>query len=367
MTTRILRIITRLNVGGPAKQVYLLQNELPKFQFDQKIIVGKVARGEVEVDLNSYGNLVQLSTMRRGINPLKDFRAVLQITRIIKDFQPDIIHTHLSKAWVLVTIAKTFSKHKCKSIHTFHGHILHSYFKTLLNLIFLAIQRFAASKTETLIAVGSRIKEELIDAGIGNNDKFRVIHPGILEIQDSELPIKLLQEVNIRLLFVGRFEPIKRPEFILNICERLSLLDVGYEMTMVGDGSLMQKLQKVSKQKQLDINFAGLQLNLEPFYNSHDLLLICSANEGTPMVIIEASRYAIPTLSSAVGSVEDLIDDEMTGFLVQTSVEAYVHKIIELNQDRNKLMTIGDNCRQSFKTRFNKDVFLNNHIDCYLS
>ena len=367
MTIRVLRIITRLNVGGPAKQVFLLQNELPKNQFDQKVIVGKVGLGETEVDLTSYGDLVQLSTIRRGINPMRDFLAVRQITRIVKDFQPDVIHTHLSKAWLLATIAKTFSKKKCMSVHTFHGHILHSYFSQLTNFAFLVIQKYAAFKTQKLISVGHRIKDELIAAGIGNDEKFIVINPGILDAKAPGSLIRHLGEDAIRLLFVGRLEPIKRPEFILEVCERLRLLGVEYQMTMVGDGSLMGKLRKASEQRNLNITFEGMKLNIEPFYSSNDLLLICSANEGTPMVIIEASRYSMPTLSNKIGSVQDLIEDGKTGFLVQASVDAYVLKIIELDRDRNKLISIGANCRESFNERFKKDVFLKKHIECYVT
>jgi glycosyltransferase involved in cell wall biosynthesis len=123
----------------------------------------------------------------------------------------------------------------------------------------------------------------------------------------------------------------------------------------------------MDRKKGLNTRFVGMQSNLDLYYESSDILLICSANEGTPLVTIEASRYSVPTLSSAVGSMEDLIKNHENGFLVENTLNAFVSKLIELNDNRGEMVRVGTNCEKSFKESFRKDIFLDKHVDCYLA
>jgi glycosyltransferase involved in cell wall biosynthesis len=366
MKIRVLRVITRLNVGGPAKQVFILQTEIPSTLFHQKIIVGKIARGESEVDLKPYGDLIQIPSLQRGISLRADFSAIKQISKVICEYKPEIIHTHLSKAWVISILAKKVSRHECISIHTFHGHILHSYFGKTANFVLTKVQNFFAAKTDLFIAVGERVRDEIVAAGITTQEKIQVVYPGILDKKSVEGESRQVNEGVVRLLFVGRLEPIKQPKLLLEICEMLQTLDILYELTVVGDGSLSHELRRISNLKNLNVRFEGVQTALASYYASHDVLLICSTNEGTPLVIIEASQNSLPVMSTAVGSIPDMIENNVTGFLVQNSVEAFVNKLIELDNDRLFLLKVGENARASFREKYMKEDFLRKHIDSYL-
>ena len=367
MTIRILRVITRLNVGGPAKQVLILQNELPSALFNQKIIVGKIAAGESEVDLKSYGDFIQIPSLQRGFSFRRDISAVKQISKVICEYKPHIIHTHLSKAWVISIIAKKVSRHHCISIHTFHGHILHSYFGKTVNFVLTKVQRFFASRTDVLIAVGNRVRDEIVGSGIATYEKFQVIYPGILGKLSTDGESRKVRTGTIRLLFAGRLEPIKQPKLLLEICEMLHKRGISYELTVVGDGSMSYELQKLSNLKNLNVCFEGVQTTLDSYYSSHDVLLICSSNEGTPLVIIEASSYSLPVMSTDVGSIRDMIENNMTGFLVQNSAEAFVDKLIELDNNRSFLLRVGQNANSNFREKFLKEDFVRKHIEVYLS
>jgi glycosyltransferase involved in cell wall biosynthesis len=215
--------------------------------------------------------------------------------------------------------------------------------------------------------VGDRVRDEIVGSGIATYEKFQVIYPGILGKLSTDGESRKVRTGTIRLLFAGRLEPIKQPKLLLEICEMLHKRGISYELTVVGDGSMSYELQKLSNLKNLNVCFEGVQTTLDSYYSSHDVLLICSSNEGTPLVIIEASRYSLPVMSTDVGSIRDMIENNMTGFLVQNSAEAFVDKLIELDNNRSFLLRVGQNANSNFREKFLKEDFVRKHIEVYLS
>ena len=178
---RVLRIVTRLNVGGPSKQISTLNAIFEEDNFDQVILVGNVQEIEHEVDVTFFRNLIRIKTLRRGLNLILDTYTLFKVVSNVRKYKPHIIHTHMSKAWALSILAKPFISNKIRFVHTFHGHILHSYFSWPKEFTLNRIQIFLAKNTDLLVAVNKTVRSDLINKGIGkNNVQILIFGFGIL-------------------------------------------------------------------------------------------------------------------------------------------------------------------------------------------
>ncbi len=363
---RLLRVITRVNIGGPAKQVTLLHTLIPEFEINQLLVVGETSKWESEIQISPEINFRRVRSLRRGINPIFDLISIFRLVRIIRIEKPEIIHTHLSKSWILTLIAKWLSGSNAKFVHTFHGHIIHSYFNPFVNFILTRIQIIAASRTDKLVAVGNQIIKDLVSKKIGKYEKFVCITPGLIKIDESVPKQESKSDHTFRLLFVGRLEDVKNPKFLISVCKYLKEVDFPFVLTIVGSGSLEKDLVTDATHFQLPIQFEGWQSELDSFYSTHDLLLLCSKNEGTPLVIIEASRFCLPTLSTEVGSVKDLISPDFTGFLSNSDVVAFAEKIVKIAEDRNSLNAVGIQARFHFQDLSSSTEFIDKHLSMYV-
>ena len=254
---KILRVITRMNLGGPSRQLLLLHKHLGLLDSEHVLAIGKVSDFEEESDVSFSKNLVRINSLRRGINPVLDFITVVELVKIIRREKPDIIHTHLSKAWILALFARKLASSRSVLIHTFHGHTLHGYFHENSAKFFLGIQKRASKKTDHLITVGDKISTELVQSGIGSPEKISVIYPGVFS--HHEIVANVAQSFKIRLLFVGRLEPIKQPLLLLDICRELEALSCAYQLDVVGEGSMLNQMQTMAKNNDLNIIFHGWQ------------------------------------------------------------------------------------------------------------
>ena len=360
---KVLRVITRLNVGGPSRQISVLNSNLPENDFEQILVTGIVEKNELEIDTSGLANLIRVPQLRRSIKPMEDFKSLLSLIRIIKHHNPDIIHTHLSKAWVLTLLASKFAKSKAAFIHTFHGHILENYYGTALNPIVIKVHKIAANNTNLMIAVGEKVRKELLDFGVGLNSRFEVVYPGIFPYAAHE-PFRSLNKADeLRLIFIGRLESVKQPLKLLEIASELEKLQTPYRFVVLGDGSFLNHLRKASTS--YNFEFMGWQSNVEKFLLDSDLLLLCSKNEGTPIAILEAARCAVPVISTPVGSIGDMIVDGETGFLVGPNAIDYALKIDELNHNREFLADVGLNAQRELRARFSVETFIAQHKHMY--
>jgi glycosyltransferase involved in cell wall biosynthesis len=362
---KVLRVITRLNVGGPSRQISVLNSNLPEYDFQQVLVSGIVEANESEIDVSGLGNLIRIPQLRRSINPVQDFKSLLALMRIIKQYNPDIIHTHLSKAWVLTLLAAKVVKSKAVVIHTFHGHILENYYGRLMNSIVIKVHKIAAKNTNLIIAVGERVRKELLDFGVGLNSRFEVVYPGIFPTTSRE-PLRIHNKTDeLQLIFIGRLESVKQPLKLLEIASELEKLQTPYRFVVLGDGSFLRQLIEASKS--YNFKFMGWQTNVEQFLLDSDLLVLCSKSEGTPIAILEAARCAVPVISSSVGSIGDMIDDGETGFLVGPNAIDYALKIDELHRNREFLADVGLSSQRELKVRFSVEKFIAQHIQMYAS
>ncbi len=317
---KVLRIITRLNIGGPAIHVVLLTESLDKAKFDSLLVCGSI--GESEGDMAYYAlerNIKPrfIPELRRELNFFKDIAALKKIYGIIKTEEPDIIHTHTAKAGVLGRLAGmlyNFLNHdkQVKIFHTFHGHIFDGYFGRFKTGVFILIEQFLAQFSSKIIAVSESVKKELISLGIGNNDKIEVIPLGFELDKFLEIPLRESPMVNIGI--VGRLVPVKNHRLFLEAAAKVSRDNpaVNLRFKIIGDGELRGELEEYAHKLNIhtQVDFSGWQRDMAGVYSDLDAVVLTSINEGTPVSLVEAMASGRVVVATDVGGVRDILGNE---------------------------------------------------------
>jgi len=322
---KVLRIIARLNIGGPAIHTILLTEGLDINRFESILACGIPESDEGDMSYYAREKNVGprlIPELKRELNIINDIRTFLKIFLMIKKESPDIIHTHTAKAGALgrtagvaYNIFRPFKK-KIKLIHTFHGHVFVGYFGGLKSRIFIYLERILASLSSKVITVSDSVKKELLRLRIGTEDKIRVIPLGF-EL-DKFLRISDKQSQDLRVGIIGRLVPIKNHGLFLQSVKKV----LGNNQTptlkfiVVGDGELKVQLCKLASDLDLNdhLEFLGWQKDLTVIYSTLDLVILTSLNEGTPVSLIEAMASGRAVISSDVGGVRDLLGTEDSSF-----------------------------------------------------
>jgi len=318
---KVLRIITRLNNGGPAKQAIWLSSLLDHEKYEKILLAGQTEENEDDIlwFAERYNvSPILLKNLKRSIAPISDIKSLSQVYKFICERKPDIIHTHMSKAGLLGRAAgiiyNLLHKHNIKLVHTFHGHIFHSYFSTLKTRLFIFIERVLAKKTTALIAISNKQKEEInIKYRIGKKGQFRTIPLGI---DYGNIKKKKRGRGNktssLKIGMMGRISDIKNYELAIGIADEIKKNKIDAVIHVAGGGGGGEKdlnalIEKV-KQKNLQdrILFHGNIKNPEEFWKDIDIAMITSKNEGTPVSLIEAMLTGIPFIASEVGGIPDM-------------------------------------------------------------
>lgn len=340
---KILRIIARLNVGGPARHVVWLTEALNDSEFQTTLAAGSVPSGEDDMGYFAQEHNVEpqiIQEMSREISP-SDVRSLWKIYRLIKAEKPDIIHTHTAKAGTLGRAAGFLYKwlvpsaligrpRKVRIVHTFHGHVFHSYYSPSKTKIFLAIERLLARlATDRIIVISDQQREEIsVKFKVGSPKQFDVIPLGI-EVDTlqahSDARDRVRREIGlgadeIAIGFVGRLTEIKNIPLLLQTA-RLFLDTENTKFFIVGDGHMRDELRSEAKSLGLDdkVIFLGSRKNIAEVYRALDIVALTSLNEGTPLSLIEAMAAGVPVISTGVGGVRDLLGEAVEqgdGFLI---------------------------------------------------
>ena len=363
---RILRIITRLNTGGPAVHLATLAGALDPARYEQWLVTGREGPGE-----GSMRPLVE----RRGVHPilipemlgtprlgLRDAAALRRIRRLVRDLRPDIVETHLSKAGILGRVAARL-EHVPAVVHVFHGHVLDGYFGPLKTWMARRTERALAAISDRLVAVSARVKQELVNHGISHGDRIAVIELG-LEL-DPLLDCRsarglLRRELGIApdaplVGNVGRLSRIKNHELFLEAAARVATRHPEVRFLVVGDGERRSALESRVRRLNLtrQVLFAGWRSDLPGVYADLDVLALSSDNEGTPLVLIEAMAAGCPTVATGVGGVPDLIDDGVSGLLVPPrQAGPLADAIVRVLQDRHLAGALAAQAQVTARTRF---------------
>jgi len=404
--TKIIRIIARLNVGGPAKHVVWLTSGLKDSGFDTLLVTGKVPEGEEDMSYFAAEMGViphYFSEMSREIS-LNDAVTVWKLFRLFLRERPDIVHTHTAKAGTVGRTAGFLYRwltpgvfigkpRQCKFVHTYHGHVFHSYYGRGRTRLFLAVERLLARLvTDRLIVVS---KQQSIEIG----EKFRVGRSGQIKVIPLGLDLGLfadhasrrtkfrhelcIPDHTILIGIVGRLTEIKNHQMFLRVVARLKEIDPAcwrqgaVRFIVIGDGGLRDGLEYQTEELGLekDVIFVGSRKDPEYFYPALDVVALTSHNEGTPLTLIEAMANARPVVATSVGGVVDLLGDVVEdgpyqvcrrGIAVDAGdEEAFVSALSRIIRDRSLRQELGERGLEFVEVNYSKERLFEDIKDLY--
>jgi glycosyltransferase involved in cell wall biosynthesis len=325
---RVLRAITRLNIGGPAIHAILLTRGLQNERFASVLVTGLEGPHEGSMRALAAKHGVEPRVLRelgREVSPLNDLRATLAMYRLIKRGRPHIVHTHMAKAGTAGRLAARLARVPIV-VHTFHGHTFHSYWGPVKSAVFLQIERTLGKMTDRVIAVGDAQKADIASYGVAPLNKILTIPLG-LEIEpmlDAEQHRgRLRAELGIAadrplIGIVARLVPIKAHEIFLEAASIIRAASPASTFLIIGDGERRAELEAMAQQLGIaeSTRFLGWRDDMREVYADLDVVTLCSNNEGSPVALIEALAAARPVVSTRVGGVPNVVHDGESGLLV---------------------------------------------------
>jgi glycosyltransferase involved in cell wall biosynthesis len=298
-----------------------------------------------------------------------DISTLLFLIKKIREFKPDIIHTHLAKAGVIGRVASLFSGHKSIRIHTYHGHLLTGYFTGYKLALLIFVEKFLAKVTHHLVAVGEKVKEDLIEVGIGSRAKFSVVNPGV-QIQPLPDKQKVLTKLDldqeiIYCAFIGRLTKIKRPDRMLEVASELKNRNINIHFIVAGGGELLAECKNIALKQNLPVTFLGWQEDIEEVLAISDLVLLTSDNEGTPIALIQAGMAGITSVSTNVGSIAEVVVNNQTGLITDFSVENIADALEKLVSNSQLRKQYGQAASQFCLGKFHTEIMISNYSKLY--
>lgn len=368
---RVMRIIARMNVGGPAVQVSGLIRGINSIEFDQRLYTGHCAADEADF-LNSVAtdiNATRIEGLGRRISLSGDVKALLFLVKAIREFKPHVIHTHTAKAGFLGRIASLISLQQSIRVHTFHGHLLHGYFGSFQRLLVIIVEKSLGVVTHQLLAVGDKVREDLLKAGIGKKEKFGLMPPG-LEI--GILPYKTdtnafygLNSERLHCAFIGRVTQIKRPDRFLDVVSEIKKRKVNLDFLIAGDGDLLETCKKRIAAEELPVVVLGWQSNIERVLASADIVALTSDNEGTPLCLIQAGMAGIPVVTTNVGSVPEIVLNNATGIITNLDVQQIADALENLVNNPGLRIKLGKAAQEFTLANFGVQRLVHDHEKLY--
>ena len=358
---RVLHVIARLNVGGTARYITQLANELPKHGIETFVATGFVQGAEVEDESAQSIDLIRIKSMGRSINPIKDHFARKQLDKIIAEVKPDIIHTHTFKAGYVTRM----KKQSIPVIHTFHGHLLDDpEFSGFKSKVIIKLERILAKKSAKLVTVGRRVSEELLEQRIGHRTQFVNIPPGVVavDVTPKEQAFKNLNLEDDGKPLVGwiaRVTGVKNPMRALEVADALP----DTRFVMAGGGDLLDQVKAAAPANVSVIGWA----EAADLFGATDIILSTSENEGMPVALIEAQLAGKPVVATDVGSVSEVILNHETGIVTNKNAGSIASAVESLVLDKTTREEMGRLAIARAQALFSVDRMINAHIELYKS
>jgi glycosyltransferase involved in cell wall biosynthesis len=369
--TKVMQIIARMNVGGPAVIVTELMRGLDSTCFEQVLVTGYCDETESDYLEESATDIevTRIAGLGRSVSPIADFKSLINLVTKVRTFKPDIIHTHTAKAGVLGRLASIIAGRRVTRIHTFHGHLLHGYFSGWKTMLIIAVEKILAKHTQVLIAIGNEVKRDLLKAGIGSENQYRISFPGLPSPHTAgkaDIRKNLgLDDAKIYCTYVGRLSQIKRPDRLLDIAAAMVNRDMAVHFLVAGEGELFESSKARAAAENLPVTFLGWRKDIDELFAASDIAILTSDNEGIPLTLIQAAQAGLPIIATEVGSISDIVENGKNGILAAPEPGALAIALSELVNDsalRNRLGTEG-------KVRANKFFtiarMLSDHTELY--
>ena len=356
---RVLHVIARLNVGGTARYITQLANELPKHGIETFVATGFVQGAEVEDESAQSIDLIRIPSMGRSINPIKDHFARKQLDKIIAEIEPDIIHTHTFKAGFLIRM----KKQSVPVIHTFHGHLLDDpEFSGFKSKIIVELERILAKKSAKLVTVGHQVGSELLENRIGDRSQYVNIPPGVVPIkftpkQQALVNLDIQDKGKPVIGWIARITGVKNPMRALKVAKELP----DFHFVMAGGGDLLNQIRAAAPS---NVDVVGWAQATDLFSVS-DIILSTSENEGMPIALIEAQMAGKPVVATDVGSVAEIILDNQTGFVTNKEPEDIAFAIKSIMADKKMRDDMSERASNYSSAAFSVEALIQRHKNLY--
>jgi glycosyltransferase involved in cell wall biosynthesis len=374
---KVLRIINRFNLGGPTYNATFLTRFLSD-EFETLLIGGLPEEGESDSFHipKEYGvEPMLIKELKRIPNFKSDRQAYKRIKKTIEEFKPDIVHTHASKAGALGRKA-AFACNVPVVVHTYHGHVFHSYFSKWKTTLIKFIEKKLANKTTAIITISETQKKEICEIHkIADSDKTYVIPLGFdltkFNTNREEKRLKTrekfgIKEDEIAIAIIGRITKIKNHTFFLDVVEKLLVENSSLKIKVfiVGDGDLTatisQRAQNLVKKFGEKIIMTSWIFDIASFNPGMDIICLTSDNEGTPVSLIEAQASGVPIVTTDVGGIRDIVADNTTGYIVpKNDLIQFSEKLKDLVENKDKRELFSKNGWGFVKDKFHYTRLVN--------
>jgi glycosyltransferase involved in cell wall biosynthesis len=370
---KILRILNRLNIGGPTYNIaYLSKYISPDFQ--TKVLAG--IKEPYEGDSSYLLNNLQVPFdyvpgMYRSIHLSKDLKAFNHIRRIVNEFKPDVVHTHAAKAGLLGRLAAHYSTARPKIVHTYHGNVFDGYFSPLKTRLILNVERRLCRMSDAIIAISDQQKNDLVDKyALASPDKVHVIKLGFdlnkFTEDDKDKRVKFRRFYHIAedetvITITGRLTLVKNHALLIEAIKILRAQNPGlkFKLFIVGDGELLEPIIALIEQSGLtycrageehynaDVIFTSWRKDIDVINAGSDIIALTSLNEGTPVSIIEALAAGKAVVCTDVGGVKDVVKDGYTGLLCEQNAGMLAEKLKTLMENEELRLMLAGNGKKS--------------------
>ena len=340
-TIKVLHVIARMNVGGTARYVGDLVENIP----NSALATGYVQGSEIEDPVVNTINPYRIPHLGRKISPINDFKAWVELRRLIREIKPEIVHTHTFKAGLIGRLIG--GDHK--RVHTFHGHLFDDQsFSPIEKWIITFSERYLASRTDVLISVGEKVGQELRAAGIGPNKKWASIAPGVQALPKiDKTKAREILGLKLDVFTVGwmaRMTGVKNPFLALEVARQLP----NVHFVMAGGGDL---LEQVKAKAPINVQVIGWA-DAATFWSAVDCALSTSDNEGMPIALIEAQLAGVPVIATDVGSVSEVLEINKSGMLMEHGIESLTMALETLIGDEILYVSMSTESAKSASLKF---------------
>jgi glycosyltransferase involved in cell wall biosynthesis len=355
---RVLHVIARLNVGGTARYITRLAEELPKHKIQTFIATGFVQGSEAEDPSAKKLKVIRIPSLGRQINPIKDLFAFKQLLEIIRKVKPDILHTHTFKAGYIGRIkTKEINRaagKQVKFVHTFHGHLFDDpEFSGLKSLIITSFERRFAMRTDAIVTVGAQVAKELLEREIGQPEQFTNIPPGV---EPLKIP-KAKPRTKITIGWIARVTGVKNPLRALEIAK----LFPDAQFLIAGGGDMLDQVKTHAPRNTKVLGWT----DASKLFAASDIILSTSENEGMPIALIEAQLASKPVVATNVGGVSEVVLNNKSGFVTRKNTEDLAKALEKLITSKTLRTAQGKAAKAHATKAFSVEKMIHAHISLY--
>jgi glycosyltransferase involved in cell wall biosynthesis len=348
-----------MNVGGTARYVGELVSSAPDNGYEALLATGHVQGAEVEDGVVSSLSVIRVPHLGRAIAPLNDLRAFLELRQIISNVKPDVVHTHTFKAGLLARLVGG----EFKRIHTFHGHLFEDQsFSSLKKFVITFLEQFLAKRTDVLVSVGEQVGFEIRNRGIGIEEKWESISPGVVPLKLVAKSVARqslgLTEAGVIVGWMARMTSVKNPMLALEVARQFP----NVLFVMAGGGELLDAVRSAAPENVKVIGWADASI----MWSAVDAVLSTSDNEGMPVALIEAQFAGLPVVATDVGSNREVIEDGESGFVVRGDVKVLVLALSKLLASSEVRATFGASGKERCEREFSIAKMNQAHEEMYI-